>query len=239
MSEKSAVAPAHIYPAHIFPAMATPTIAIEGEDKFFPVRRIFCVGKNYADHVKEMGGDAKADPPVFFTKPADAVVASGSVVAFPPGTENLHFEGEYVLAIGMAGQHIQSTDAMAHVFGAASGCDLTRRDLQAAAKKAGAPWDMAKAFDQSAPIGAITRRLPSPNARLVTRVNGEIRQDARLSEMIWSPADIIASLSALVALAPGDLIFTGTPAGVGPLKRGDKIEVEVENMPTLECNMSL
>lgn len=212
-----------------------PAIAVKGGG-LFPVRRIFCVGKNYADHVKEMGGDAKSDPPVFFTKPADAIVESGSSIPFPLATDNLHYEGELIVALKSGGVHIAREDAQKHIFGYAAGCDLTRRDHQAAAKKKGAPWDTAKGFDDSAPIGEI---VPAQNAgslseeSLVTRVNGDVRQDAPLSSMIWSIGEIIAALSTQFALKAGDLIYTGTPKGVGPLSPDDKVSIEIGSLPPL------
>ena len=206
----------------------------------FPVRRIFCVGKNYADHVKEMGGDPKASSPVFFTKPADAIVVGGAPAPYPQATDNFHFEGELVVALGKGGRDLQTREeAGSLIFGAACGCDLTRRDLQAASKKAGVPWDTAKGFDHSAPIGSIGRWQDFPPndfnaAHLVTRVNGETRQDAPLASMIWSAPEIIIALSKLFELKAGDLIFTGTPEGVGPLAIGDEIEVEIGSLPPLQ-----
>ena len=204
-----------------------PVVAVD-DGQLFPVRRIFCVGKNYADHVKEMGGDAKTDKPVYFTKPADAVVASGATLPFPLGTDNLHFEGELVVALGPS----------AEIFGYAAGCDLTRRDLQSAAKKARNPWDIAKGFDQSAPIGTISRTKPASTDFLETRVNGDVKQSAPLSLMIWTIDEIIDGLRSLFELKAGDLIFTGTPSGVGPLVQGDQIEVTIGGLPKLEFNLA-
>jgi len=230
-------------PDYVITTPPVPAVAVHGGG-LFPVRRIFCVGKNYAAHVREMGGDAKSDPPVFFTKPADAVVASGAAIHYPPATDNLHFEGELVVALHGAGRHLTTRQsAGALIFGTAAGCDLTRRDLQAAAKKAGAPWDAAKGFDHSAPVGAIGRHQDFPpddfnEARLVTTVNGEKRQDAALSDMIWSVPEIIIALSKLFELKSGDLIYTGTPAGVGPLSVGDKVEVQIGALPVLQFQIS-
>lgn len=213
-------------------------VAVRGGG-LFPVRRIFCIGKNYADHVKEMGGDPKADKPVFFTKPADAVVANGAVIAYPQATQNLHYEGELVVALKRGGRNIASAQAAADcIFGFAAGCDLTRRDLQAAAKKAGAPWDTAKAFDGSAPIGEIVRaETLAPGAldkgRISLAVNGAERQSADLATMIWATPEIIMALSRLFELRPGDLIFTGTPEGVGPLNPKDKVDVRISGLPAL------
>ena len=226
----------------VFPPSLTPSLPVRGGGRF-PVRRIFCIGKNYADHVKEMGGEPKSDAPVFFTKPADAVVESGSVVAYPPGTDDLQHEGELVVALGKGGRDLNGrAEAGALIFGTSCGCDLTRRDLQAAAKARGGPWDAAKAFDQSAPVGAIGRPQDFPphdfdDARLVTKVNGETRQDALLAAMIWTVPEIICELSRLFELRAGDLIFTGTPAGVGPLYRGDKVAVEIGALPRLEFSI--
>lgn len=202
----------------------------------FPVRRIFCVGKNYADHVIEMGGDAKKDPPVFFTKPADAVVSSGAELPFPTMTDNLHFEGELVVALSSGGHGIALGAAENCIFGYGTGCDLTRRDLQSQAKNAGNPWDVAKAFDNSAPLGSIIEKQKADlaNSNLQTFVNGTCRQDAPLSSMIWSVPEIISSLSNFFELKAGDLIFTGTPAGVGQLVSGDRVEVKIDSLPDLE-----
>ncbi|MHA7872406.1 MAG: fumarylacetoacetate hydrolase family protein [Hyphococcus sp.] len=226
---------------YVFQPPRQPAARVAGGG-LFPVRRIFCIGKNYADHVKEMGGDPKSSTPVFFTKPADAVV-TGEMAPFPPATDNLHFEGELVVALGAGGADLQTReDAGKLIFGTACGCDLTRRDLQAAAKKAGAPWDAAKAFDASAPLGEIGRWRDFPpddfdDARLVTRVNGEVRQDAPLASMIWTVPEIIMSLSRLFELKAGDLIFTGTPEGVGQLSVGDKVDVEIGSLPPLQFQM--
>lgn len=206
------------------------------DGRSFPVRRIYCVGRNYADHAREMGADPEREAPFFFTKPRDAVI-NGPKVAYPPATSNLHFEAELVLALRHGGADIPVSDALRHVFGCAAGVDLTRRDLQAEAKKSGRPWDMAKGFDQSAPIGTIEPGMADMNARITLSVNGEERQSAHLSDMIWSPAEVIAHLSRLVTLAPGDLIFTGTPAGVGPVKRGDQIAMRIGRLPGLDFEM--
>ncbi len=198
----------------------------------FPVRRIFCVGRNYAEHVREMGGDLR-EPPFFFTKPADAILTGGADMPYPPQTADLHPEMELVAAIGMGGADIPAERALAHVWGYAAGLDMTRRDMQAAAKKAGKPWDMAKGFDHSAPIGDLmpAARLPDPTrGRIRLSVNGAVRQDSNLSRMIWTVAETVAYLSGLVRLAPGDLIFTGTPEGVAAVVRGDVLEGEIEGV---------
>ena len=223
----------------VFTPPARPVADVLGGGEF-PVRRIFCIGRNYADHVREMGGDPKADPPVFFTKPADAVVGTGSVIPYPPATSNFHYEGELVIALKAGGRDLKTRDeAGALIFGQACGCDLTRRDLQAAAKKAGAPWDAAKGFDHSAPVGLVARIEDFPpdlfdDARLVLKVNGVERQNAPLRDMIWTVPEIIISLSRLFELKAGDLIFTGTPEGVGPLATEDRVEVAIGPLPPLE-----
>ena len=205
----------------------------------FPVRRIFCIGKNYAAHVAEMGGDASKDPPVFFTKPADAAVQE-AVVPFPPGTEDLHYEGELVVALKAGGADLSLDAAGAAVFGYGAGCDLTRRDLQAIARAAGSPWDTAKGFDNSAPLGEIVPLEQAgdlASAELTTKINGAVRQNAPLSQMIWSIEQIIVGLSQLYTLKAGDLVFTGTPEGVGAVKRGDQVTIEIGSLPVLDFKM--
>jgi len=219
---------------------AVPSVAVAGSDDRFAVRRIFCVGRNYAEHAREMGNDPDREPPFFFTKPADTVVDSGTVVPFPPATQNLHFEGELVAAIGTGGRDISANDALEHVWGYAPGNDLTRRDLQADAKATRRPWDMAKGFDQSALCGALhpVSAVGHPtSARLRTDVNGALRQDSDIDQMIWPLRDVIAYLSRLVTLAPGDLIYTGTPAGVGALQRGDTCTVSIEGLGAVQVSL--
>lgn len=213
-----------------------PVVAVKGGG-VFPVRRIFCIGRNYADHVREMGGDPKSSPPVFFTKPADAVAPDGAEIPFAQATTNLHFEGELVVALKAGGKDITSENAARElVFGYAAGCDLTRRDHQARAKEAGAPWDTAKGFDHSAPVGEIAPAgsIDLSDARLRTLMNDEERQNAPLDDMIWSVAEIIMSLSEQFELKAGDLIFTGTPEGVGPLAPGDTVAVMIGEALTLK-----
>ena len=214
----------------VFPAPAPVSVATEGRAERFPVRRIFCVGRNYAEHAREMGHDPNAEPPFFFTKPADAVVESGASIPYPTATADLHHEAELVVALGSAGVAVTEERALNLVFGYAAGNDLTRRDLQAAAKAARRPWDMSKGFDQSAVIGAIRQGAAVPQGRIRCRVGDRVTQEADLAEMIWPVAGIIAHLSQLVALAPGDLIMTGTPAGVGPIVRGETCVVEVDGL---------
>ena len=211
-----------------------PVVPVEGEGNEspggFPVRRILCVGRNYAAHRREMGGDER-DPPFFFAKPADAIVPPGGRVAYPPRTADLHHEIELVVAIGAAGRDVPVEAALDLVYGYAVGVDLTRRDLQNAAKDKGQPWDASKGFDDSAPISAIRRWTgPAPQGRIAISVNGAVKQDALVADMIWNVAEIVAEASKLWALAPGDLIYTGTPEGVGPLVRGDRVEGEVEGV---------
>lgn len=212
------------------------SLAIVGTDARFPVRRIFCAGRNYADHVREMGNDPKAERPVFFSKPADAIVESGAAIAYPLDTADLHHEVELVLALSTGGVDIPQHAALECIWGYAVGVDLTRRDRQAEAKKAGAPWDAAKGFDNSAPIGALTptRDCGHRNAgRIWLSVNGAVKQDDDLASTIWSAAEIIAFLSRSWELKRGDLIFTGTPAGVGPLMPGDRVSCGVEGLAEL------
>jgi fumarylpyruvate hydrolase len=220
----------------LFPPL-TASVAVVGEPRRFPVRRIYCVGQNYAAHAREMGGDPTREAPCFFAKPADAVVASGATIPYPPRTADLHHEIELVVAIGRGGADIAMEAAVDHVFGYAAGIDLTRRDLQSEARKVGRPWDLAKGFDHSAPLGAIApaATIGHPReGRIRLAVNGAMRQDADLSEMIWSPAEVIAILSQYVRLEAGDLIFTGTPAGVGPILAGDRLRGEIDAVGAVE-----
>ena len=211
---------------YAFAPPAPATVAIAGETARFPVRRIFCVGRNYAAHAREMGKDPDREPPFFFTKPADAVVDSGAVIPYPPETSNLHYEIELIVAIGREAFAIDREAALDIVFGYGVGIDLTRRDQQFAARDKGRPWDWSKAFDQSAPIAPIHRirngQRPT-QGRIWLSVNGQIKQDADLTELIWPVPDIIAILSRSMVLKPGDLIMTGTPAGVGAIVAGDKV----------------
>lgn len=202
----------------------------------FPVRRIFCVGQNYAAHAREMGHDPERGTPVFFTKPSDAILPNGSVMPYPPGTSNLHHEIELVVALNLGGSNIPVDQANDYIFGYAVGLDMTRRDLQAQAREKGMPWDMAKGFDHSAPISALTPEMYTgviAKGKIELTVNGEVRQSADVGDMIWSIPEIIHELSKLVELAPGDLIFTGTPAGVGPVVKGDKLEATIAGLEPL------
>ena len=214
------------------PEPARPSVEIAGGERFF-VRRILCVGRNYAAHRREMGGDDR-DPPFFFSKPADAVVASGADIPYPQATADLHHEVELVAALGAGGANVPVENALELVFGYAVGVDLTRRDLQAQARGKGQPWDAAKGFDNSAPIGAIRPASGhQPLGRIRLTVNGDARQDAVVADMIWSVAEIIAQASRLWRLEPGDLIFTGTPEGVGPLVKGDDVQGTIDDVGEL------
>ena len=224
----------------IFPAHATPTVEVAGTDQRFPVHRIYCVGRNYAEHVREMGAEPHRAPPCFFSKPADAVVANGVAVPYPPRTANLHHEIELVVAIGRPGRSISLAAALEHVFGYAVGNDLTRRDLQATARDQGLPWDVAKGFDHSAPITAIGRVGEVGHlarGAIWLEVNGESRQRSDLSEMIWSVPEIVSELSMYFELQAGDLIFTGTPAGVGRLAKGDSVVGGIDGLDTLRTTI--
>ncbi|MBE2275653.1 MAG: fumarylacetoacetate hydrolase family protein [Rhodobacteraceae bacterium] len=221
----------------VFDPPALPYLPVQGSDARFPLRRIFCVGRNYAEHARELGNDPDREPPFFFTKPADSVVLSGATIPYPTATANLHHEAELVVALAGGGSDVAPEAASALIFGYAAGNDLTRRDLQAAAKEMRRPWDMAKGFDRSAVCGPL-RRGPLADGAIRGLVNGALRQQARLSDMIWPVADVIAHLSRLVRLAPGDLIFTGTPAGVGPLQPGDVCRVEIDGLSPAEITIA-
>lgn len=226
--------------SYVFDAPPQASLAVEGQSTRFPVRRIFCVGRNYEAHAREMGKDPTREAPFFFTKPSDAVVDTPCTLSYPTLTENLHYEIELVIAIGKGGTDIAEADVVDHVWGAAVGIDLTRRDLQAEAKKMGRPWDWAKAFDQSAPISAVKpiKDVPSVEAgRIWLAVNGEVRQDADIADLIWSVKEHVAILSRAMTIAPGDLIMTGTPAGVGALVPGDVVTGGVDGVGTLEVTI--
>jgi fumarylpyruvate hydrolase len=216
------------------PTLQVPTIGIADSVQRFPVRRIFCVGQNYAAHAREMGSDPERQPPFFFSKPADAVVPSGSILPFPSRTHSLHHEVELVLALNGSGANLRASDAASLIFGYAVGIDLTRRDLQAEAKKAGRPWDMSKGFDHSAPIGLLARGIPPAKGAIALTVDGEVRQAGDIGDMIWSVPEIIASLSTYVAVAAGDLIFTGTPSGVGAIERGQRVRGTISGIDPIE-----
>lgn len=213
--------------AWLFPPAPVPSLPIAGRGDRFPVRRILCVGQNYAAHAREMGAQGRPAP-FFFSKPADALVVDGADPLFPGATENLHHEVELVCAVGEDGA----------IAGWAVGCDLTRRDLQAEAKAKGRPWDAAKGFDQSAPCGALTLgALPDANAAIALAVNGETRQSGRLGDMIWSPGEVLDQARRFWDVRAGDLIFTGTPEGVGPLRPGDRVEALIAGLAPLSFRM--
>ena len=224
----------------VIPPSPQPSVEIAGSGERFPVHRIYCVGRNYAKHAREMGMDPEREPPFFFAKPADAVVPNGTAVPYPPRTANLHHEIELVVAIGRGGRSIPVAGALEHVFGYAVGLDLTRRDLQFEAREQGRPWDVAKGFDCSAPIGAIrpAAQMGHPERGSIwLEVNGEARQRANLSEMIWSVPEIVAELSTYFELRAGDLILTGTPEGVGPVQRGDSLVGGIDGLETLRITI--
>ena len=207
----------------------------------FPVRRIYCVGRNYAEHAREMGHDPNAEPPFFFSKPADALLVGGLDAPYPTQTSNFHHEIELVAAIGTGGSEIPVETAISHVWGYGVGIDLTRRDLQAWAKKGAKPWEIAKGFDHSAPIGTLVPAadVPQPlRGRIELKVNDEMRQSGDLAEMIWDLPHVIAELSKYFELFPGDLIFTGTPAGVSAVVKGDRLEGSIAGIGTVSTRIS-
>ena len=226
----------------LFPAPEWPSLPVAGSQARFPVRRIFCVGRNYAAHAAEMGNEVDRAAPFYFTKSPLAVVESGATVAYAPGTADLHHEMEFVVALGRPGFRVAAEAAMALVFGYAAGLDMTRRDLQAAAKARQRPWDLAKDFEDSAVLAPIT---PAGNfgvigdQRITLSVNGAPRQEARLSDMVWSVSELIADLSRFYHLAPGDLIFTGTPAGVGAVGAGDRIRGEIDGLAPVDLTLGV
>jgi fumarylpyruvate hydrolase len=225
----------------VITAPETASVAVAGSSARFPVRRVFCVGRNYAAHAREMGSDPNREPPFFFTTPADAVVPASGAVPYPPSTNDMHHEIELVVALKSGGKDIDAAQALDLVWGYGVGLDLTRRDLQAVAKDAGRPWDMAKGFDASAPCSALhpVSDVGHPaQARIWLEVNGTLRQEGNLDEMIWPIADVIASLSRLVTLAPGDLIYSGTPSGVGALQPGDRVRGGVNGVDTFELTIA-
>jgi fumarylpyruvate hydrolase len=214
-------------------------IEIAGLEERFPVRRIYCVGRNYKAHVRELGNDER-EPPFFFQKPADALVLDGGDFPYPPKSDNVHHEIELVVAIGKAGRNITPADAPGHIFGYAVGLDMTRRDIQGVAKEMRRPWEAGKAFDHAAPCTAIrpAAGIGHPEAGAIwLKVNGEMRQEGDLSHQIWSVAESIAHLSELFELIPGDLIFTGTPSGVGPVQAGDVMEGGIDGIGELRVKV--
>lgn len=227
-------------PAFIIPPPPRVAIPVHGSDALYPVRRIYCVGRNYAEHIREMGGDER-QPPFFFQKPADAIVLDGAHVPYPSITSDFQHEIELVLAIGRAGADVPREAAAAHIFGLAVGIDLTRRDVQVDARKAGRPWEIGKSFDHSAPIGMLhpTHGAAPPKAGPISlTVNGEVRQTGDLSQLIWNCEEIVSQLSRQYRLEPGDLIYTGTPAGVGPLAVGDVVVGRVADLAPLTVTIA-
>jgi fumarylpyruvate hydrolase len=217
-----------------------PAVSVTGSEDFFPVHRIYCVGRNYADHVKEMGGDPKQEPPVFFSKPATALVLENEDVSYPQATNDLHHEVELVVALKSGGKDIALESALDCVYGYAVGIDFTRRDLQTIAKNKGRPWDVAKGFDQSAPISSIrpSSECGHPvDSQIQLKINNEIRQQANINEMIWTVPEIISELSKFFELKSGDLIYTGTPAGVAAVQAGDRLTATIEGVGELGFNI--
>lgn len=222
--------------AFVFPPPQAVSLALAGSSDRFAVSRIFCVGQNYADHVREMGGDPARGTPIFFDKPATALVDTGSSLAFPLATQDLHFEVELAVALQSGGTDLDAQSAAQCIYGYACALDMTRRDMQAEAKKSGKPWDMAKGFDESAPCGPLVA-MPGQvldRGAIVLKVNGQTRQSGDLNQMIWGVEEIIMALSTLVTLRQGDLILTGTPAGVGPVVAGDHLTASIEGVGTLD-----
>ncbi|WP_426318779.1 fumarylacetoacetate hydrolase family protein [Pseudoduganella sp. R-43] len=227
---------------YVFPPHQVAALHIAGSDERFPVRRVYCVGRNYAGHAREMGSDPDREPPFFFCKPGDAAavvpVAPGTVVElpYPPQTSNYHYECELVVAIGAGGSDISVVDAPKHIFGYAVGLDMTRRDLQGKMKDAGRPWEIGKAFDYSAPVGELRRAAEAAgveSAAIALALDGTVKQSSSTGHMIWSVAETIANLSTLFRLEPGDLIFTGTPEGVGAVTRGQSLTGSIEGLSSL------
>ena len=221
----------------LFQSPAWPKVPVKGEDSLYPVHRIFCVGRNYAEHAKEMGVEVDREAAFYFLKSALSLMPSGSTIAYPPGTSNYHYEMELVLAIGKPAFRVAKEDALDAVFGYATGLDMTRRDLQLDARAKGRPWDLGKDFEQSAVIAPITRAREFASVasqRITLSVDGSVRQDARLSDLVWSVPEIIADLSKYYHLQPGDLIYTGTPAGVGAVVLGNRLLGEIDGLDPVE-----
>jgi fumarylpyruvate hydrolase len=225
---------------YVIETQPIPSLAVVGTDQRFPIHRVYCVGRNYADHAIEMGHDPNREAPFFFQKNPDNVIPSGSDFPYPPQTKDVHHEMEMVVAIGKGGTDIPVERALEHVYGYAVGPDLTRRDLQAEAKKLGRPWEVAKAFEASAPCSAVVpaSKIGHPQQGAVwLKVNGVIKQSGDLNQLIWKVPEMIAYLSSLFTLRPGDLIFSGTPAGVGPVKRGDQLQGGVDGIGEIEIRV--
>ena len=226
--------------SYVIPSWELTSLPVVDNEDRFPVRRIYCIGRNYAEHAKEMGMDER-DPPFFFMKPTDAIVQNGAKIPYPPQTKNYHHEGELVVAIGGSASSISVADANNCIYGYGVGLDMTRRDVQIAAREMGRPWDMGKGFDNSAPCSEIlpVTKIGHPEeGRIRLAVNGETKQDADIKDMIWNVPESISYLSGLVTLEAGDLIMTGTPAGVGPVISGDTMVVSVEGVTELTCTIA-
>ncbi|MEC8622053.1 MAG: fumarylacetoacetate hydrolase family protein [Pseudomonadota bacterium] len=226
--------------SYVIPSWELTSLPVVDNEDRFPVRRIYCIGRNYAEHAKEMGMDER-DPPFFFMKPTDAIVQNGAKIPYPPQTKNYHYEGELVVAIGGSASSISVADANNCIYGYGVGLDMTRRDVQIAAREMGRPWDMGKGFDNSAPCSEIlpVTKIGHPEeGRIHLAVNGETKQDADIKDMIWNVPESISYLSGLVTLEAGDLIMTGTPAGVGPVISGDTMVVSVEGVTELTCTIA-
>ncbi len=223
-------------PSYVIAPPVQAEVPVKGGGSF-PVRRIYCVGRNYAEHAREMGHDPNRELPFFFMKPADALVTGGADMPYPSMSNDLHHEMELVVALQSGGSDISEAEAMGHVWGYAAGLDMTRRDLQAEAKKAGRPWDMGKGFDHSAPIGEMVPAAGVEPGRIELTVNGQVRQSSDVSKLIWSVPETIAYLSKLVRLEAGDLIFTGTPEGVAAVQRGDLLEGIVDGVGTVRVRV--
>jgi fumarylpyruvate hydrolase len=224
---------------YVIPPPPQPVLAVAGTDKLFPVRRLWCVGRNYVEHIKEMGQDVR-EPPFFFAKPADAIVPDGGTVPYPSLTSDMHHEVELLVALKSGGRNIPTEQARDCIYGYGAGIDLTRRDLQIASRDIKRPWEIGKAFDHSAPCGALrpAALIGHPSkGRIVLRVNGQVRQDGDLNQMIWNVPEIIAKLSEMVELAAGDVIMTGTPSGVAATVAGDRIDCEIEGVGTLKVTI--
>ena len=226
--------------SYIINPPSIPTLPVQGSDELFPVHRIYCVGRNYADHAREMGHDPDREPPFFFQKNPDTIVLPGDDFPYPDKSEDVHFEMELVIALSKGGKDIPEDQALDCVFGYAVGLDMTRRDLQGAAKKMGRPWEVGKSFEFSAPCSEVVPLAATghpSDARLWLKVNGELRQEGNINQLIWNVPETISYLSGLFTLAPGDLIYTGTPAGVGPTIRGDQLKGGVEGIGEIDISV--
>lgn len=226
---------------YLFPPAPVATVPVKGETALFPVNRVFCVGRNYADHAKEMGVEVDREAPFYFLKPASAITPSGATIPYPPGTSNYHYEMEFVVAIGKPAFRVSEDEAMGVVYGYACGLDMTRRDLQLEARAKGRPWDLGKAFEQSAIITPITRAGEFPAIgpqRIALSANGAVKQEAKLSDLVWSVAELVSHLSRYYHLAPGDLIYTGTPAGVGAIGPGTVLEGTIDGLDPVSLTIS-